>query len=377
MIFELFILNSQAEPDYRQASLVSASHKPFFIRDSEWHCPRNDLFIKVMKRRHSFAYNLIIFILAQLVWLSVLLLWIYWYVSNNIIFEQVGEKVSPQIVYDAPSVFPFVGGIVLLTGLSISLVLIFRHLNIQIKLNALYDNFIANVTHELKSPLSSIQLYLETLNSREVPEEKKKEFYGLMMRDAERLKNLVNSILEIASMDKKKFNRDFEVYKADETIKKIILESAEQFQLKESSIKFSGDAGCDVLIDRNSIKTVFDNLVDNSTKYSVAPLEIMIEFKRNTKKAEIEFSDNGIGIPHDQIKKIFQKFHRIYDKDIPNVKGTGLGLYVVREIIKNHKGKIFAFSDGKGKGARFKIELPIYIEKKKSLKGNKKDLKND
>ncbi len=330
-----------------------------------------------MKRRHSFAYNLIIFILAQLVWLAVLLLWIYWYVSNNIIFEQVGEKIAPQIVYDAPSVFPFVGGIVLLTGLSVSLVLIFRHLNIQIKLNALYDNFIANVTHELKSPLSSIQLYLETLNSRDVPEEKKKEFYVLMMRDAERLKNLVNSILEIASMDKKKFNRDFEVYKADETIKKIILESAEQFQLNENSIKFSGDAGCDILLDRNSIKTVFDNLVDNSIKYCVYPLEIMIKFKRNTKIVEIEFSDNGIGISNDELKKIFQKFHRIYDKDIPNVKGTGLGLYVVREIIKNHKGKIFAFSDGKGKGARFKIELPIYIEKKKPLKENKKDFKNE
>jgi signal transduction histidine kinase len=316
-------------------------------------------------------------VLAQLVWLAVLLLWIYWYVSNNIIFEQVGEKVAPQIVYDAPSVFPFVGGIVLLTGLSVSLVLIFRHLNIQIKLNALYDNFIANVTHELKSPLSSIQLYLETLNSRNVPEEKRKEFYEVMMRDSERLKNLINSILEIAVMDKKKMNKQFDIYKADETIKKIIVESAEQFQLKDNIIKFSGDAGCDVLLDRNSIKTVFDNLVDNSIKYSVLPLEIWIKFKRNSKKVEIEFSDNGIGIPHEEIKKIFQKFHRIYDKDIPNVKGTGLGLYVVKEIIKNHKGKIFATSEGKGKGSKFKIELPVYVEKKKSLKQNKKSVKNE
>lgn len=161
----------------------------------------------MMRRRHSFVYNLVIFVLAQLVWLAVLLLWIYWYVKNNIIFEQVGETISPQIIYDAPSVFPFVGGIVLLVGLSFSLVLIFRHLNVQIRLTALYDNFIANVTHELKSPLSSIQLYLETLNSRDVPEEKKKEFYGLMMRDAERLKNLINSILEIAVMEKRKFKK--------------------------------------------------------------------------------------------------------------------------------------------------------------------------
>jgi len=321
-----------------------------------------------MRRRHSFVYNLVIFILAQLVWLAVLLLWIYWYVKNNIIFEQVGENISPQIVYDAPSVFPFVGGIVLLVGLSLALVLIFRHLNLQIRLNALYDTFIANVTHELKSPLSSIQLYLETLSSRDVPEEKKNEFYGLMMRDAERLKNLINSILEIAAMDKKKFQRDFEVYKADETIKEIILESAEQFQLKETMIKFSGDAGCEVLLDRSSIKTVFDNLVDNSIKYSISQLDINVNFKCNTKKVEIEFADNGIGIPQDEIKKIFQKFHRIYDIDIPNVKGTGLGLYVVKEIIKNHKGKVTAHSEGKSKGSKFKIELPVYVGKKKSTK---------
>lgn len=319
----------------------------------------------MIRRRHSFAYNLAIFILAQLVWLAVLLLWIYWYVSNNLIFEQVGEKVAPQIVYDAPSVFPFVGGLVLLAGLSFSMVLIFRHLNIQIKLTEMYDNFIANVTHELKSPLSSIQLYLETLNSRNVPDEKKKEFYGLMMRDAERLKNLVNSILEIASMDKKKFIRDFEVYKADETIKKIILESAQQFKINPQTIKFSGDAESDILINRNSLKTVFDNLIDNSIKYSISDLQINIFFKRSVKKVEIEFCDNGIGIPYDQTKKIFQRFYRIYDSDIPNVKGTGLGLYVVREIIKYHGGKISAISEGKGKGTKFKIELPVFIDKKK------------
>ena len=174
-------------------------------------------------------------------------------------------------------------------------------------------------------------------------------------------------------MDKKKLMGDFEVYKTDETIKKIILESAEQFKLKEAHIKFSGEAGCDILINRSSIKTVYDNLVDNSIKYCVNELEIKVNFKRSAKKVEIEFADNGIGIPHEEIKKIFQRFHRIYDKDIPNVKGTGLGLYVVKEIIKNHKGKISAYSDGKGKGANFKIELPIYVEKKKSTNEKKKD----
>lgn len=325
------------------------------------------------RRKHSFVYNLAIFVLAQLVWLAVLLLWIYWYITNNLIFEQVGEEVSPQIVYDAPSVFPFVGGIVLLVGLSFSIVLIFRHLNVQLRLTKLYDNFIANVTHELKSPLSSIQLYLETLNSRDVPEEKRKEFYEVMMRDSERLKNLINSILEIAAMDKKKLKRNFEVYRADETIKNIILESAEQFLLKPESIIFNGEASCEVLLDRNSIRTVFNNLIDNSIKYSLNNLVINVTFKQNGKKVEIEFADNGIGIPGDQLKKIFLKFHRIYDNDIPNVKGTGLGLFVVKEIIKIHKGKVTAFSEGKGKGSKFKIELPVCDEKQKTKAEKKKD----
>lgn len=316
-----------------------------------------------MRRRHSFVYNLVIFVLAQLVWLSVLLLWIYWYVTNNIIFEQVGEEIAPQIVYDTPSVFPFVGGIVLLAGLSFSLVLIFWHLNVQIRLTALYDNFIANVTHELKSPLSSIQLYLETLNSRNVPEGKRKEFIGLMMRDSERLKKLINSILELSAMDKKKIKRDFEVYVADTTIQEIILESISQFQLSKESVTFSGEAPCSCLLDKGSIKTVFDNLVDNAVKYSTAKPSFTVNFKCTNKKLEVEFADKGIGIPNEELKKIFQKFHRIYDKDVPNVKGTGLGLYVVKEIIKSHKGKITAHSEGRGKGTKFRIELPLYIDK--------------
>ena len=167
-----------------------------------------------MRGKHSLFYHILIFILAQLVWLSLLGIWIYWYVSNYIVFEKVGEEVSPQLIYDVQNALPFVLGLILLIGLSLITSLIFRHLNVQLRITKLYDNFIGNVTHELKSPLSSIQLYLETLKQRDVPLEKRKEFVDLMMKDADRLQSLINSILEISAQEKKKLFQDYQVYQA-------------------------------------------------------------------------------------------------------------------------------------------------------------------
>lgn len=325
-----------------------------------------------MRRRYSLFNNIVIFILAQIAWLALLGLWIYWYVSNYIIFEKVGDQISPQIIYDATNVLPFVVGLILLVALSFSLVLFFRHLTIQLRLTKLYDNFIANVTHELKSPLASIQLYLETLNSRSVSPEKQKEFYALMMKDTDRLKKLINSILEIAAQEKKKIFRDHQVYNAGAIMKKLLYEAAEQFKLSPNSLNITGKANCECLIDVNAMRIVLDNLVDNAIKYTINPIRIDVRMECGTKKFTIDFTDNGIGIAKEEQKKIFNKFQRVYDEEIPNVKGTGLGLYWVKEIIKNHKGKISVFSEGKGKGTMFRIELPIHAEKKN---GKRKKIK--
>lgn len=321
-----------------------------------------------MIKRHSFIYSLVVFIFAQLVWLAVLLLWIFWYVNNNIIFEQVGEELSPQLVVDAPSVAPFVVGIVMLTGLSFILAFLFWRLSTQIKLTRLYDNFIANITHELKSPLSSIQLYLETLKSRHVPEEKSKEFYDLMMRDSARLQNLINSILEISTLEGKQNKNHFLSLNASETFPKLIKASVAQFRLPEDTLELKFNTNCEVMIDVSSLGMVFNNLVDNSIKYSDSKVQIKVTAECTQKKLIIDFKDNGIGIPVKEQKKVFQKFYRIYDKNIPNVKGTGLGLYWVKEIIKNHKGDIYIMNSGKSEGTTFRIELPVCKQKNKGLK---------
>jgi signal transduction histidine kinase len=193
-----------------------------------------------------------------------------------------------------------------------------------------------------------------------VPGEKQKEFVGMMIKDVNRLTILINSILQIPALEQKKFAFSYQVYSAGSTVKQILNESIEQFRLPPDTINIEENADCEFVIDIDGLKTVFDNLIDNAVKYSLQPAKINVNISCNTQKVVIEFTDNGIGIAPKELKKVFNKFHRVYHQNIPNVKGTGLGLYQVREIIKNHGGKIYIFSEGDGKGTTFKIELPIY-----------------
>jgi two-component system, OmpR family, phosphate regulon sensor histidine kinase PhoR len=318
-----------------------------------------------MKKRGSPLFLIFAFVFAQIAWLGLLGLWIYWYVSNYLIIKQVGDKLSPQIVIDSPNVLVFVGGIILIVLIAVAMIFIFRDLTVHIKLTGLYDNFIANVTHELKSPLASIQLYLETMNTKDVPLEKRKEFISLMLKDTSRLQKLVDSILEIPRLERKRIAHNYYVYEADIVIPQIIGNSIEQFRVPDEFIKVEGKTGCKFVIDKDAFKIVFDNLINNSIKYSIEQAEIKIIFYQHNKNLLIEFSDKGIGIdPKDQ-KKVFHKFQRISSKSIPNVKGTGLGLYWVKEIVKMHGGTVSLFSEGKNKGTTIKIELPIYLASKK------------
>jgi len=318
-----------------------------------------------MNRRPSLFRHILIFVLAQLAWLSLVGLWIYWYVSNHIIISRVSETIPIRPISGPMNILTLIGGLVLLVGISVAMSLFFKNLNLQLNLTRLYDHFIANVTHELKSPLASIQLYLETLNERKVPPHRQKEFIALMSKDATRLNRLINSILDICRMEQKKIAHNFEVYDAQSLIEALIKEAREQYKLNDERLSKKGRLSCQVVADRNALLIVINNLVDNSIKYTDGPVEIEIDLSQTEKNVVIKFSDKGVGINPRHQKKVFQKFHRIHELNVPSVKGTGLGLYWVREIVRSHGGRVNVNSAGLNKGTSFTIELPIYPTSKR------------
>lgn len=313
-----------------------------------------------MKKKYSLFFNILIFVLAQIAWLLLLGLWIYWFVSNHIIISGVEQEFKPQIITRDINILVLVGGIVMLGAISFVMSVIFRRLNLQMRITKLYDNFIANVTHELKSPLASIQMYLETLYTREVPKAKQKDFLHHMLTDAKRLNNLINSILEISALEQKKTIFSYHTHDADTLIHDLIEEVMRRYKLTDKHVHLQGKLNCQCVADQDALQIVLNNLVDNSIKYSPEPVQITITLRQTPQRIIVTFSDQGVGIPGKESKKIFHKFHRLYNQKIPSVKGTGLGLYWVREIVRNHGGTVSVFSKGEGKGTVFTISLPIY-----------------
>ncbi len=313
-------------------------------------------------------YHVFVFVIAQIAWLSLLGLWIYRFVSSQLILNQVGEHIATGAMSKGANVFTLVSGCVLFVAVSLSMSLIFRYFTVQFRMTQLYDNFIANVTHELKSPLASIQLYLETLETRNVPKSKQNEFVGIMIKDATRLQSLIGTILEIAGLEQKKLIYQCEVYEAESIVRALLQETADRFKLSEDAITITGEAHCDCVIERNAFQILLDNLADNAIKYSEWPVKIDVYMECTARKINLTFRDHGIGISTQDQKRVFNKFFRALRSDMPSVKGSGLGLYWVKEIVKYHGGDISVSSEGLDRGASFLIELPIYrISKKRYL----------
>ena len=254
-------------------------------------------------------------------------------------------------------IFGIVFFAVIITGLVLNTTFLLR----EIRRNEQHDAFLNAVTHELKTPIASIRLYLETLKTREVAEEKRQEFYDVMLADTNRLLTTVEQVLQ-ASRTKEK-NRGLSI--ADVDLAKLVEESIDivrsRYHLEESAIKLSGPSETAMVSgDAEELQSVFINLLDNAVKYSGdAPPKISVRIKNSgATRVDTFIRDSGIGIASGDLKRIFKRFYRVPALATQKAKGTGLGLFIVRSIVERHGGKIIAESKGPGKGSTFMVQLP-------------------
>ena len=228
-----------------------------------------------------------------------------------------------------------------------------------------HDSFINAVTHELKTPVASIRLHLETLQRRELPEKQKQEFYGIMLSDTDRLTETVEQVLRAGRAGDKKAGRE----KAEVDFRQIVQDSMQaarsRHHLPAEALRFE-EASSDgnKLVVRGSaedLRTAVFNVIDNAVKYSGENIDVRVRLETpDEKRIVLRVQDQGVGIAPDDVKQVFKRFYRVTHRSLSHVKGTGLGLFIVKAIAQKHGGKVFAESEGEGQGTTIVFELPRF-----------------
>jgi two-component system sensor histidine kinase SenX3 len=269
------------------------------------------------------------------------------------------------IIVNARRVLPLVLGIVafalIIAGIIVYTVFLVR----ELRRNDQHDAFINAVTHELKTPIASIRLYLETLQSRDVSEIQRREFYSIMLADTHRLQQTVEQVLKAGVAGQRVGLQQ----RAPVDIAALAAEVTETARLRHHlppdtvTVSFATPSATDLFVDGDvdELRTVLFNLLDNAVKYSRDKIQIAVEVAAPSPDTVwVRVKDRGVGIPRTQLKRIFNRFYRFQTRGY-KVKGTGLGLYIVRSIVRQHGGRVFAASEGEGKGATFTVELPRLV----------------
>lgn len=216
-------------------------------------------------------------------------------------------------------------------------------------------NFLLSITHELKSPLASIKLVLQTLLKRQLDEDKKVKFIHNSMFDVERLESLVDNILLAAKIENDAYG--FVKEELDVTYLVSILEKKYEITNKKScNVRFAIAPNVFMLADKAAISSLFVNLIENAIKYSEENSEVQVILQAESNGLLFEVRDNGAGISDEEKSKIFDKFYRVGNEETRKAKGTGLGLYIVKSIVLFHNGTI-EVSDNIPKGTIFKVRF--------------------
>jgi len=248
--------------------------------------------------------------------------------------------------------------IVLIFGVVLNTTFLIR----EIRRNEQHDAFINAVTHELKTPIASIRLYLETLKTREVDEEQRREFYNIMLADSDRLLLTVEQVLRASRTGLKRRQFSTSVINISEMVQECLELTRLRYGLNETALIYRESPqahSARVSGDIDELRSAFSNLLDNAVKYSDDQVQVSVLVSAlDDKRVAVRVTDKGIGIPSAQLKRIFKRFYRVPGRFMARVKGTGLGLFIVHSVVTKHGGRVFAESRGLGHGSTFTVLLP-------------------
>jgi signal transduction histidine kinase len=304
----------------------------------------------------------LIFVVAQVSWALLMAVWIRWYVVRINEIDELISRFPIKENFGTGQWVVLVEGCLLMGIILVGLYIIFVSLRRQTKLNRMQDSILSNVTHELKTPLASIRLYTETLLLRDLGPAEREKFLRRSLSETERLQKLIDTVLISARMTAEKTHHDFQRVAIKELVSDSWKKTLERFgETRAFSFKVTPDIPVDqVFVHGNSLQLsiVFDNLLDNSVKYTEQGGRIHLDLEITNQWIRIALFDDGMGLEKKSLKKVFQRFYRAEKASLHKVQGSGLGLFASYSIVKAHRGKLFATSDGLGKGSCFHVELP-------------------
>lgn len=310
-----------------------------------------------MKLHRKMSNPLIALIGIQLIWVLVVVFWVYWFIGRSQEFRELALRYKPELVTQGVEWLVLVEGLLMLLAILAGVYVIFLYWRRQAKLYLQQRTYISQLTHELKSPLASIQLHLETVKLRDLPKEKLDGFIDTMLSDTERLNVLTSNLLmatriEFRQLGEKAMRIDFSRFVSE------YLERKRGDLPEGGRITAEVEPGIYAVIDAEGMEMALRNLLENALLYSPVSPEIRVSLKRSGRHCLLEFNDNGKGLKKSDLDRIFDMFYRVRTPG-ENIRGTGLGLYIVKSVVNAHGGKISVESAGPGKGCTFRITLPL------------------
>lgn len=315
-----------------------------------------------MRQARWYYHPLFVFIFSVIALGSSLFLYIYWYMKVSSGMAALASKfnIAPDQLLEFQNwalivVLSVLVGIILM---GIFTIFVFNQKTFQ--LYRMQNNFINNFTHELKTPVTSLKLYLETFLDHELPREQQVKYIEYMLRDVSRLSANINSILDLARIESKSYGGEFVRADLVRFTERFCNVNQHLFSSCRIHIHQPENGSFIYPVNLSLYEMLLNNLLVNAIKYNESPNPTVdITFETRETHLRISFTDNGIGIEKPHIRKIFKKFFQVGRSDDMSARGSGLGLYMVQNIARIHNGRVTAHSEGRGAGSTFRLTLPL------------------